>query len=148
MTLMGEIAPAVGDDYVQRNTLLMAMLLNWVGEEWNRAAERRVRENREVRSLFAECVEAVEDADLRARLEAASQETDSDLTIEALDRSNDALRGLLIEFHAHVETLGTPAARQIEAGIWRELRASTIEAGIWRELRASTERRALSGTPF
>ena len=123
--LIGDVAPYVGDDYVQRNVLLMAILLNWAGEEWDRAAQRRVEENREIRRLFEAVLEAVQDADLRSRLEAASRERDPDLTIATLDRSNDALRALLIELHAHVETLSTPEARRVETSIWDELRAST-----------------------
>ncbi len=134
MTLMTEIGPAVGDGYLQRNTMLMAMLLTWIAEEWNRAADRRVQENGALRRLFRESLDAVEDLELRSRLEAAASETDPDVTIETLDRSNDALRAHLIELHAHVETLGTPGAGRVEAEIWRELRRST-------------ERRALSGTP-
>ncbi len=133
-TLMTEIGPAVWDGYIQRNTMLMAMLLTWIAEEWNRAADRRVQENGELRRLFRESLDAVEDLELRSRLEAAASETDPDVTIETLDRSNDAVRALLIELHAHVETLGTPGAGRVEAEIWRELRRST-------------ERRALSGTP-
>ncbi len=134
MTLMTEIGPAVGDSYLQRNTMLMAMLLTWIAEEWNRAADRRVQENGALRRLFRESLDAVEDLELRSRLQAAASEIDPDVTIETLDRSNDALRANLIELHAHVETLGTPGAGRVEAEIWRELRRST-------------ERRALSGTP-
>ena len=52
-----------------------------------------------------------------------------------LESANGALRGLLIELHAHIEELASP-----EAG--------RIEASIWRELAASTERRKLSLGPY
>jgi hypothetical protein len=54
---------------------------------------------------------------------AGSQE--ASLRISALDASNDALRQLAIELHAYVETQDAPAARRIEASLWRELAAST-----------------------
>ena len=88
-----------------------------------------------LRRLFAEVAPEIGDPDLRGRLEAASGEEDGSLRISDLNRSNDGLRTLLIELHAHVEEIDTEAARRIEAAIWQELRVST-------------ERRALSLAPF
>ncbi len=134
-TLIGEIAPLVQVEYVQKNTLLVSMLLVSVAEEWDRAAERRVEENRELRRIFAEAAPAISKGELRTRLETAASEKDLRLRIRDLDASNDALRGLLMDLHAHVEGLETE-----EAG--------RIESEIWRELAASTERRSLSVSPF
>jgi hypothetical protein len=133
--LMTEIAPKISDDYTQRNSMLTVMLLQSAAEEWDRAAARRVEENCTLRRLFAEVAPEIGDRDLRGRLEAASGEEDESLRISDLNRSNDGLRTLLIELHAHVEELDTEAARRIEAAIWQELRVST-------------ERRALSLAPF
>jgi FKBP-type peptidyl-prolyl cis-trans isomerase (trigger factor) len=134
-SLMTEIGPKISDDYTMRNSMLAAMLLQIAAEEWDRAAERRVEENRTMRRLFAEAAPEVDSEDLRARLEAASREEEQSLRISELNRSNDGLRKLLIELHAHVEELDTEAARRIEAAIWQELRVST-------------ERRAVSVAPF
>mgnify|MGYP001817270613 FL=1 len=133
-SLMTEIAPKISDDYTQRNSMLTVMLLQCAAEEWDRAAARRVEENRTMRQLFAEVVPEIGDRDLRDRLEAASAGEDESLRISDLNRSNDGLRSLLIELHAHVEEIETEAARRIEAAIWKELRVST-------------ERRALSVAP-
>ena len=134
-SLMTEIAPKISDDYTQRNSMLTVMLLQCAAEEWDRAAARRVEENRTMRQLFAEVVPEIGDRDLRDRLEAASAGEDESLRISDLNRGNDGLRTLLIELHAHVEEIETEAARRIEAAIWQELRVST-------------ERRALSVAPF
>ena len=134
-SLMTEIAPKISDDYTQRNSMLTVMLLQCAAEEWDRAAARRVEENRTLRRLFAEVAREIGDRDLRDRLEAASAGEDESLRISDLNRSNDGLRTLLIELHAHVEEIETEAARRIEAAIWQELRVST-------------ERRALSVAPF
>lgn len=133
--LATEVAPAVSVDYVQRNTGLVSGLLLCAAEEWDRAAAWRVEENRELRRIFAEAVIHVADTGLRGRLEEAAQGEEGGLRIQDLDRENDALRALLIELHAHVEELKGPAARHLEAEIWKELRRST-------------ERRALSLSPF
>jgi FKBP-type peptidyl-prolyl cis-trans isomerase (trigger factor) len=135
VSLLTEIAPKISDDYTQRNSALAAMLLQIAAEEWDRAASRRVEENRTLRQLFAEAAPEVDDPELCARLEASSREEDESLRISDLNRSNDGLRTLLIELHAHLEEIDTEIARRIEAGIWRELRVST-------------ERRAVSVAPF
>jgi FKBP-type peptidyl-prolyl cis-trans isomerase (trigger factor) len=134
-SLMTEVAPKISDDYTQRNSMLTAMLLQIAAEEWDRAAARRVEENGALRRLFAEAAPEIEDRELRARLEAASGEEEESVRISDLNRSNDRLRRLLIELHAHLEEIDTETARRIETAIWEELRVST-------------ERRAVSVAPF
>jgi hypothetical protein len=133
--LMTRTAPALPEAYEQSTVGILGLMLISVGEEFERAASRRVEENRELRRLFAEAAPAVEDAELRARLEAAAAGSDEDLAVSALEASNSVLRGLLIELHAHVEELDSDAARGGEQAIWRELVAST-------------ERRRLAMGPF
>jgi hypothetical protein len=120
-----QIAPAVGVDYLQRNTALAAIMLQVVAEEWNRAAARRVEENSAMRELFADARAVVADQPLAQRLAEEAAGADADLRISALDAANTRLRKLLIELHAHVETLGTAEAQRIEAAIWAELKRST-----------------------
>jgi hypothetical protein len=134
-SLLTEIAPAVQPPYRQATVTMHAMLLASIGEEMDRAAARRVEENAALRALFAEAAPGVRDAALCARLEQAARGEDASLRVPDLEAGNAALRGLLIELHAHVETLDAPEARRIEAAIWRELAAST-------------ERRKLSISPF
>jgi hypothetical protein len=134
-SLLVEVAPAVGVDYLQRNTGVSAIMLQLASEEWERAAARRVEENGALRAIFRDGAAVASDAALRARLAAAAAETDADLRISALEATNASLRALLIELHAHVERLGAPEARRLEDAVWAELRRST-------------ERRALSLAPF
>jgi len=135
MTLLAQIAPAVGVDYLQRNTFITAMMLGMVAEEWDRAAARRVEENAALRALFRDALPELTDAALRARLEEASRGADTDLRLAALDAANQLLRGLLIELHAAVDGVDTPGARRVDAAIWLELRRST-------------ERRTFALSPF
>jgi hypothetical protein len=134
-SLLTEIAPAVQPAYRQASVTMHAMLLASVREEMDRAAARRVEENAALRALFAEAAPRVRDATLRERLASAARTQDASLRVPDLETGNLALRGLLIELHAHVEALDGPEARRIEAAIWRELAAST-------------ERRRLSIAPF
>jgi hypothetical protein len=133
--LLTEIAPAVSPPYRQASVTMQAMMLAAIREEIDRAASRRVDENRALRALFGDAAPVVTDAALQGRLAAAARSVDESLLVPALEASNRALRALLIELHAHVETLGGEAARRLEAAIWRELAAST-------------ERRKLALGPF
>jgi hypothetical protein len=133
--LLFEIAPNVQPSYRQSSVGLTGMLLGMVREEWDRAASRRVEENGAMRALFGRAARDVADTDLRRRLAEAAASADTNLTISALDAGNDALRALLIELHAHVESVDAPWAR-------------AVDAEIWRELVASTERRRFALSPF
>ena len=133
--LLGSIGPTLPPGYVQSSVGLLAVMLLEVKTELERAAARRVEENRALRGLFATSVSVVTDAELRDRLDEASRGGDESLLVSDLERGNAALRGLLIELHAHVETLRAPAARNVEDAIWTELTAST-------------ERRRLALGPF
>lgn len=124
-TLMLDVAPNVAPPYRQASVFANALLLTNIREELDRIAERRVDENRALRALFAQAAPDVADAALRARLVEAADSQEASLRISALDASNEALRRLAIELHAYVETQDAPAARRIEALLWRELAAST-----------------------
>jgi hypothetical protein len=122
---MGDIAPNVAPSYRQASTLAAGVLLISVGEELDRIAERRIAENAALREIFRDAMAAVTDAALRARLDEAAGGAEAGYRISQLDAANDRLRALLIELHAHVESMAGDAARRIEARIWGELAAST-----------------------
>jgi hypothetical protein len=129
-TLLGELAPQLGSDYAQKTAGTIAGLLAAAAEEWDRAAERRVDENRAMRRLFSEAAPHVRSTGLRRRLELAARGRDYTVRLSALDASNARLRALLIELHAHVETVRSPQAEQIETQIWEELRAGVARRAI------------------
>jgi arginine decarboxylase-like protein len=133
--VMMNVAPALSNGYEQSGAMVLAAMLMAVNEEMERAAARRVEENRELRRIFAGALAVVTDAGLRGRLASAASGDDTSFTVSDLERSNAELRALLIELHAHVEESNTPDARRVEAAIWRELVAST-------------ERRRLMMAPF
>jgi hypothetical protein len=123
--LLVEVAPALPPGYRQASITVHALMLGAIREEIDRAAARRVEENRALRALFAEAAPVVTERALRERLAAAAGSEDASLLVPELEAANRALRALLIELHAHVEGLGGAAARGIEAAIWRELATST-----------------------
>jgi hypothetical protein len=123
--LATDVLAAVQPRYLQAGVGMLAGLLGAVREEFDRAAARRVEENAALRALFARGAWVVTDAVLAARLREAAATRDASLRVPDLEAGNQALRGLLIALHAHLETLATPAAREVEETIWRELAAST-----------------------
>lgn len=122
--VMTRTMPAL-QGYEQSSMGVLGMLLIEASAEQERGAQRRVEENAVLRALFADAAGVIDAAPLRKRLLHAAETRDDSLLISALEAGNAALRGLLIELHAHVETLDTEGARRIEAAIWRELVAST-----------------------
>jgi hypothetical protein len=123
--LLAEMVPNIAPAYRQASLMTTGVMIGLVRDEFERAAERRVVENRQLRRIFQEAVPVVRDQVLSGRLEAAAAGQDTSFLISDLERSNAELRGLLIDLHAHVEEQATPEARCLEAQIWRELVAST-----------------------
>ncbi len=103
-----EMGPALPPGYGQGSATLVGVLLLMVSQEFNRAADIRAKENAAMRALFAEAAGAAGLA-LSSRLKKAASETDADLNVATLDRSNAALKALLIELHAHAEEAGSRA---------------------------------------
>jgi hypothetical protein len=124
--LMAQLGPALGQGYLQSSAGVLGALLLCAREEFERAAARRVEENAVLRDLFGQAAPVVTDEALRARLVEAAGGRDASLAISELERGNAALRGLLIDLHAHVEEIEGSGARRIEDAIWRELSASTV----------------------
>lgn len=122
--LLTEVAPALGDAYLRSNLEVIAGLLTAAAEEYDRAAHVRAEENRAMRRIFADAVPFVEDAALRARLDAVAAESEGSLQVSDLNLANDRLRSVLIEIHALVETRKEPWAARTKQAIWSELRAS------------------------
>lgn len=122
--LLVDVLPSLQPRYRQAGLAISAGLLMSVREEFDRAAARRVEENAALRALFARGASVVTDTALAARLRAAAATRDESLLVPALDATNRELRALLIELHAQIEALATPAARELDAAIWRELVAS------------------------
>lgn len=122
--IAAELAPLLPAGYAQGQATLGAVMLSLAAQQYDRAADIRVAENRELRALFAELAPLVADGALRAQLETAARGAETSLRIAALDDANYALRRLLIALHAQIEELPGEGARHAEKRIWSVLRAS------------------------
>ncbi|HXN85684.1 MAG TPA: hypothetical protein VN867_06410 [Candidatus Binataceae bacterium] len=135
LDLLERVVPAISPSYHQGTIGMIASMMSMVGEEWDRAASRRIEENNRLRELFHEASSVVTDGTLKTRLMRLSETRDDDFHISALEKNNCELRATLIELHAQIESQTGADARHLEASIWKELAAST-------------ERRRLSSAQF
>jgi hypothetical protein len=103
-----EMGPALPAGYGQGSATLTGVLLLMVSQEFNRAADIRAKENAAMRALFAEVAQSL-GGDLGTRLNAAAEAKDADINVATLDRSNAALKELLIELQVHAERASAQA---------------------------------------
>jgi hypothetical protein len=120
--VLGELAPNLPTQYSQGVAQLAALMAILSAQEYDRAAEIRAAENRDLRALFAELAPQIADTALRAKLTDAAKDEDGSLRISALDQANYALRTLLIEAQEAVEATADAAARGAETKIWALLK--------------------------
>jgi hypothetical protein len=103
-----EMAPALPPGYGQGSATTTGVLLLMLAQEFNRAAAIRKAENDDMRALFADVPPDLP-ASFSDGLQEASRGADTDLSVAALDKSNGALKGLLIALHVHAEATGNHA---------------------------------------
>lgn len=114
-----EMGPALPPGYGQGSATTTAVLLLMVAQEFNRAAAIRKSENDAMRLLLRDVAGKV-GGSLGERLKAAGDAEDSDITVAALDKSNAALKNLLIELQIVAEDRSDKA---LEARIIRMMQA-------------------------
>ena len=100
-----EMGPALPPGYGQGSATTTAVLLLMVGQEFDRAADIRARENRVMRALFSDAAKSIT-GELGAKLSTAAGQRDENLTVAALDRANGELKRLLIDLQVHAEQAG------------------------------------------
>jgi hypothetical protein len=109
-----------GAAFAQGTVGLLSMVLTLSAKEYERGADIRVTENREIRALFAELAPSVQDSALRAELTQAAEESDPSLRISDLNSANYTLRRLLTRLLIDAEEHGAlPAQKRI----WAVLKA-------------------------
>lgn len=109
-----------GAAFAQGTVGLLSMVLTLAAKEYERGADIRVAENRDIRALFAELAPTVEDATLRVALTEAAASRDSSLRISDLNSANYTLRRLLTRLLIDAEEHGAlPAQKRI----WAVLKA-------------------------
>ena len=109
--LMTQVAPALTESYAQSSAGLLGLILTFCAQEFDQAADKRMRENNEMRDLLAALEPHIDESKLRTRLGGVMAGRDASLKISELDKTNAELRKLLIDVHAHLEELPTLDAK-------------------------------------
>jgi len=122
--LLATAVPLLPNNYAQGSTSVLAFMMFFCAQEYERGAEIRACENSEMRELFGELSANVTDRELKEKITTAALSADSSLLISALDKSNADLRKLLIALQVHFEERGDAEARACEKRIWKVLKAS------------------------
>jgi hypothetical protein len=116
--LMRDVLPRMGDAFGLADVAMTSSLLGAIATEYARAAETRMRDIEEMRSILHDGAQLPERVLAAACAEHAEMKPES-LIIDELDRVHDRLSALLIELHAHVES---PAGDQaLNERIWAYL---------------------------
>jgi hypothetical protein len=121
MVLATKFLPMLETEHARAELGLTALVMGVISEEFDRAAHRRVEENREIRKIFKEALSIVTDQNLKNRLETAVGKIDEDFHISALDQMNCELQSLFIELQAHLEALEGADAGRLQENIWIEI---------------------------
>ncbi|HMO55411.1 MAG TPA: hypothetical protein PJ994_12965 [Tepidiformaceae bacterium] len=125
MTLLTDVMREVQTPFGQSIIGMAAMLTMMVAEEFERGADRLVVENAATRDLLGAGLEVVSEAQKAAIVGALATPAAPNYRGSSLQAENDALRAGLIQLHAMVEQIDSPAARALDARIWEELIEST-----------------------
>ena len=91
-----------GMAYTMSRIGMVTMMATLAAAESDRAARDAIAENAAIRALFA----GAGAHDAGGALAAAAKETDTDLSVPALDAANARLRRQLIDLHEKVEAAG------------------------------------------
>lgn len=123
--LLSEVMPNISTPFGQQLVGIAAMLEMMLAEEFDRAADRLVTENRVVRELLAEGRALLGEGCPTSVAAAIAAPAAPTLRVPDLQRENDLLRAALTDLHAAVEQAPGEAARAFEQRIWAELIEST-----------------------
>ena len=119
MKLAFAIAPEASSAFAAANTGYVALLLQCIAQDYDRAADVRLTDIREMKALLAELA-AHAPRDVASGIHAFQGEEPASMRIHDLDALHAKGLDLVIRVHAHVERTGDGAAdRRIWAFLTR-----------------------------
>lgn len=125
VNLLTNVMQEIRTPFGQQTVGIAGSLAMMAGEEFDRAADRLVSENRIVRALLAEGLALVDGRTAPAVNAAIATPAAPDFRVSSLLAENDRLREGLIALQAALEHLPSPGARVLDERIWAELIEST-----------------------
>ena len=109
------VAPETTSVYVASNTGMISMLLQCLAQDFDRAAESRVRDIAEMKQLFERALADVDDGELATRLRAYLSTEPKSFTLTDLDAVSAQGQIALIALQTWAERTGKHA---IDHDIW------------------------------
>lgn len=125
VNLLTNVMQEIRTPFGQQTVGIAGSLALMAGEEFDRAADRLVTENRIVRGILADGLPLVDGSAGPAVAAAIAAPTAPDYRVSSLLAENDALRAGLVALHAAIEHSTAPGARELDERIWAELIEST-----------------------
>jgi hypothetical protein len=119
--LLSHVLPELRTPFGAADVALLGILLEMIGQDFDRAAHARLEDIREMREIFGEARRVGLDDAFVARMDAARALDLSDVRIGQLDEAHARHAAALIELHARVELLGTPEATRLDRLVWQHL---------------------------
>ena len=118
-TLAARIIPELKpDSYAVGDARMAATLTMLLAQETDRAADRLMRENKDMRVLFLAASRLSLFPSLSARIARDAHLEESDFRISTLSAVHDRLSETLIALHATIETIDEDWARTLDRDIW------------------------------
>ncbi len=128
LQMLTEVAPRMGEDYDAKQASVLGALMVFCADEYERAAEIRVRENGAMRVIFKRALRHIGAGgegvagDLREELERAVEMVEGSLAISELNRVNYFYRRVLVCLQDFCEGEDAGWARDLDREIWLCLR--------------------------
>ena len=119
--MLTALLPEQATTFAAADVSLLGLLLQMVGQDFERAAQARVADIREMREIFAEARRLSLGETLRAQMEKAIAGDLSDLRITALDELHSQHSAALIALHARVEESEEADAARLDRLVWHYL---------------------------
>ena len=119
--LLSSTLPELQTVFAMSDVAMIATLLRMFGQDFDRSAQARLEDIREMQDIFSDAKGLVKDPALAARLAREQDEYETNMGIEALDAVHAEHCALLIQTHAAVELIDTRAAAVVNRAIWAHL---------------------------
>lgn len=116
--LMQNVMPELQTTFAMSDLAFITTLLTMFGQDFDRGAQVRLADIREMQDIFSDAKGVVQDPALAKRLAATQDLVESDMRIAALDAVHADHCKLLIEAHAAIEERDTRAAAVLNDQIW------------------------------
>lgn len=125
VNLLTNVMQEIRTPFGMQTVGIAGSLAMMTAEEFDRAADRLVSENRAVRAILADGLPLVSGDAAAAVAAAIATPPAADFKVSSLLAENDSVRAGLIALQAGVEPAATPEARAMDERIWAELIEST-----------------------